>query len=185
MKLIKFLSNDIFAVSIAIASVLLQSPHSFEVFYWLSSLVQTPGVSRGFGIAQAVLFAGIIDLFILYATVRNTRILEGGTVNVNRKDSVAVAKIFAWIVFVINCIYYFKAWWAVEEGIMLFLRLGVGVFIAGIIPFAMWILAEEIKVKDLGVKEPKKRNRAKKEVEVVKPETHKELKTRVIKNGFK
>lgn len=68
--LIQLLRSNTFAVWIAIASVIVQSFHSFYAFYKISSLNGT-----AWGIAQGVLFALIVDAAVLFYTVRkNTKV---------------------------------------------------------------------------------------------------------------
>lgn len=76
MNLLKKLKSNEFALTVAILSVLVQSFHSYSVFYSVSSLRGT-----GWGIIQAVLFAAVFDLAILFYTVRNnTRVVLGASV---------------------------------------------------------------------------------------------------------
>jgi len=68
--LIQLLRSNTFAVWIAILSVAVQSFHTFFAFYKISSLNGTV-----WGIAQAVLFAIIVDCAVLFYTVRkNTKV---------------------------------------------------------------------------------------------------------------
>jgi hypothetical protein len=89
-NLIKFLKSNEFAITVAILSVLVQSFHSYTAFYNMSSLKGTIA-----GIIQAVLFAIVVDLAILFYTVRG------------KKDVVLFASVF---LFVINGYYYFSHW---------------------------------------------------------------------------
>jgi uncharacterized membrane protein YgaE (UPF0421/DUF939 family) len=69
-SLISILKSNTYAIYIAIASVICQSFHTFFAFYKISSLNGT-----GWGIAQAVLFAIILDAAVLFYTVRkNTKV---------------------------------------------------------------------------------------------------------------
>lgn len=121
MTLIQALRSNTFAIYIAIASVIVQSFHSFYAFYKISSLNGT-----GWGIAQAVLFAIIVDAAVLFYTVRkNTK----------------VTWMAAFIMVLINLYVYW-----VHLGLTFDFALGV--LIAFVIPVSNYFYSEEIEVDD-------------------------------------
>lgn len=117
MNLLKKLKSNEFALTVAILSVIVQSFHSYSVFYSVSSLRGT-----GWGMAQAALFAIVFDLAILFYTVRN------------RKDVVLGASV---LMFIMNGYYY----WV---GDLALLQLIFGLFLAIVIPMTQYYYAEEI-----------------------------------------
>lgn len=121
-KLLTFLRSNNFALSIAILSVIVQSFHSFTAFYNTSSL------HNAWGIAQAVLFAIIIDLAIIFYTLRN------------RTD---IAKIAALAMVIINAYYYYQHLGVTTEFIF-------GVFLSLIIPVSVYFYSEEIRLEESG-----------------------------------
>lgn len=117
MNLIKLLKSNTFAIYIAIASVIVQSFHSFYAFYKISSLNGT-----GWGIAQAVLFALIVDCAVLFYTVRkNTK----------------VTWMAAFVMVLINLYVYF-----IHLGLTFDFILGV--LISFVIPVSNYFYSEEI-----------------------------------------
>lgn len=121
MTLIQALRSNTFAIYIAIASVIVQSFHSFYAFYKISSLNGT-----GWGIAQAVLFAIIVDAAVLFYTVRkNTK----------------VTWMAAFIMVLINLYVYW-----VHLGFTFDFALGA--LIAFVIPVSNYFYSEEIEVDD-------------------------------------
>jgi hypothetical protein len=120
-NLLTYLRSNSFALLVAILSVAVQSFHSFTAFYNTSSL-------RGsaWGIAQAVLFAVIIDLAILFYTLRK------------RED---IAKLAALVMVVINAYYYYQAWG-------LSWTFAFGCFLSLIIPVSVYYYSEEIDDQD-------------------------------------
>lgn len=116
-SLLDIIKSDTFALWVAILSVLVQSFHSFTAFYNASSLYGT-----AWGIAQGILFAVVIDLAILFYTVRN-------------RTGIAIGAAFFMVV--INAYYYYQ-------------HLGVsfafvfGVFLSLIIPMSVYFYSEEI-----------------------------------------
>jgi hypothetical protein len=120
MNLLKSLRSNQFALFIAILSVIVQSFHSFTAFYATSSL------QNGWGIAQAVLFALVIDLAILFYTVRG------------RRD---IAMYAAVAMVMINGYYYYQ-----HLGITF--QFAFGCFLSLIIPISVYFYSEEIKDDD-------------------------------------
>lgn len=118
MNLIKRIRSNEFAVVVAILSVLVQSFHSYTAFYNVSSLQGT-----AWGIAQAVLFAIVFDLAILFYTVRN------------KKDVVLGAAVF---LVMINAYYYYQHLGFTFEFIF-------GCFLSVIIPVTQYYYSEEIR----------------------------------------
>jgi len=117
MNLIKTIKSSTFALFVAILSVLLQSFHSYTAFVNMSSLKGTV-----WGVAQGILFATVIDLAILFYTVRNkTRIALGA----------------ALVMFIINGYYYYDFWGFSPQ-------LYFGLFLALIIPVSVYFYSEEI-----------------------------------------
>ncbi len=131
MNLLKVIKSNQFALWVAVLSVIVQSFHSYTAFYNTSSLAGT-----GWGIAQAVLFAIVIDMAILFYTVRQ------------RKD---IAMYAAFVMVVINSYYYY-------QHLGLSFQFVFGCFLSLIIPTSVYFYSEEIKddetnSKDLHIKE--------------------------------
>ncbi len=118
INLLRSIKSNQFALWVAILSVVVQSFHSYTAFYNTSSLQGT-----SWGVAQAILFSVVIDLAILFYTVRN------------RKD---IAIWAALVMVVINSYYYWQHWGASFEFIF-------GVFLSLIIPTSVYFYSEEIK----------------------------------------
>jgi len=117
MTLIQILRSNVFAIYVAIASVIVQSFHSFYAFYKISSLNGT-----GWGIAQAVLFALIVDCAVLFYTVRkNTK----------------VTWMFAFVMVLINLYVYYTHLHLTFDFIL-------GVLISFVIPVSNYFYSEEI-----------------------------------------
>jgi len=117
MTLIKFLRSNTFAIWIAVFSVIVQSFHSFYAFYKISSLNGT-----GWGIAQAVLFALIVDCAVLFYTVRkNTK----------------VTWMFAFVMVLINLYVYYTHLHLTFDFIL-------GALISFVIPVSNYFYSEEI-----------------------------------------
>jgi hypothetical protein len=115
-KLLLYLRSAPFALIVAIISMLVQTPHSFTAFY------NTSAIRGSWGIAQALTFAIVIDLAILFYTLR-------------RRQDIAV--LAAVVMFVINAYYYYSAWgisWS----------FAFGCFLAAIIPVSVYYYSEEI-----------------------------------------
>ena len=121
MNLLKTIKSNTFALIVAILSVVVQSFHSYTAFYNTSSLQ-----GSGWGIAQAALFAVVIDMAILFYTVRG------------RKD---IALYAAGAMVMINSYYYYQ-----HLGISF--EFAFGVFLALIIPTSVYFYSEEIKDED-------------------------------------
>lgn len=102
---------------IAILSVIVQSFHSFTAFYNTSGLKGT-----AWGIAQAGLFALIVDMAILFYTLRR------------RSD---IARLAALVMVIINAYYYF-------QHLGLNLEFIFGCFLSLIIPVSVYFYSEEI-----------------------------------------
>lgn len=117
-SLIQILRSTNFALGIAILSVIVQSFHSFTAFYNVSSLRGT-----AWGVAQAVCFAIIIDLAILFYTVRK---------------NVKVTWMAGFIMVLINCYYYYS-----HLGISFDLILGG--LLSLVIPVSVYFYSEEIE----------------------------------------
>jgi hypothetical protein len=117
MTLHRFLKSNLFAIIIAILSVIVQSFHSYIAFYNTSSLK-----GSAWGVAQAVLFSLVIDSAILFYTVRN-------------KKNVALG--FSIAMILINTYYYFQ-----HLGISF--EFAFGVFLSLIIPISVYFYSEEI-----------------------------------------
>jgi hypothetical protein len=116
-SLIQLLRSNTFAIYIAIASVIVQSFHSFYAFYKISSLN-----GSNWGIAQAVLFAVIVDCAVLFYTVRkNTK----------------VTWLFAFVMVLINLYVYY-----VHLGLSFDFILGA--LISFVIPVSNYFYSEEI-----------------------------------------
>jgi hypothetical protein len=118
MNLLKVIKSNQFALWVAVLSVIVQSFHSYTAFYNTSSLAGT-----GWGIAQAVLFAIVIDMAILFYTVRQ------------RKD---IAMYAAFVMVVINSYYYY-------QHLGLSFQFVFGCFLSLIIPTSVYFYSEEIK----------------------------------------
>lgn len=118
MNLLKVIKSNQFALWVAILSVIVQSFHSYTAFYNTSSLAGT-----GWGIGQAVLFAVVIDLAILFYTVRQ------------RKD---IALYAAFVMVIINSYYYY-------QHLGLSFQFAFGCFLSLIIPTSVYFYSEEIK----------------------------------------
>lgn len=121
MNIIKKLKSNEFAVIVAVLSVLVQSFHSYYAFYNVSSLKGT-----GWGVAQAVLFAIVFDMAILFYTVRN------------KKDVVLGAAFF---LVLINAYYYYQHLGFTFEFIF-------GCFLSVIIPVTQYYYSEEIREEE-------------------------------------
>ncbi len=119
--MIKTLKSNSFALWVAIASVLVQLPHSYHVF---ASLSKIPGV---WGIVQAALFSIVIDMALIFYTLRN------------RRD---ISLFFAAIMVLINGIYYF-------DMIGFSARFAAAVIISFVIPVSVYFYSEEIKEEEL------------------------------------
>jgi len=116
-SLIQLLRSNSFAIYIAIASVLVQSFHSFYAFYKISSLN-----GSWWGIAQAVLFALIVDCAVLFYTVRkNTK----------------VTWMFAFVMVLINLYVYYTHLGLTFDFIL-------GILISFVIPVSNYFYSEEI-----------------------------------------
>lgn len=116
-KLLVYLRSSRFALLVAIVSMLVQTPHSFTAFY------NTSAIRDSWGIAQALTFAIVIDLAIIFYTLR-------------KRTDIAVGA--ALVMFIINAYYYWSAWgisWS----------FGFGCFLAGIIPISVYFYSEEIE----------------------------------------
>lgn len=118
MNLIKHLKSNNFAIIIAILSVLVQSFHSFSVFYRLSSIQDTI-----WGIVQAILFSLVIDLAILFYTVRK---------------NVKVTWMAGFIMVLINLFYYYTH-------LGLGMELIMGGLLSLVIPVSVYYYSEEIE----------------------------------------
>lgn len=117
-NLLSKIKSNTFALWVAILSVVVQSFHSYTAFYNTSSLKGT-----GWGVAQAILFAVVIDLAILFYTVRN-------------KTKVALGAAFVMVI--INSYYYY-------QHLGLSFQFIFGVFLALTIPCSVYFYSEEIK----------------------------------------
>lgn len=116
-SLIQLLRSNSFAIYIAIASVLVQSFHSFYAFYKISSLN-----GSYWGIAQAALFALIVDCAVLFYTVRkNTK----------------VTWMFAFVMVLINLYVYYTHLGLTFDFIL-------GILISFVIPVSNYFYSEEI-----------------------------------------
>lgn len=121
MNLIKSIKSNQFALYVAILSVIVQSFHSYTAFYNTSSLQGTI-----WGILQAIGFAAVVDLAILFYTVRG------------RRD---IALLAAFAMVVINAYYYYQHWHFAFE-------FWFGLFLALIIPASVYFYSEEIDDDD-------------------------------------
>jgi hypothetical protein len=117
-KVFRYIKSDDFAIVIAVASVLVQSFHSFTAFYRVSSLNGTLA-----GVIQAVIFALVIDAAILFYTVRS------------KKDVVLFASVF---LVLINGYYYWVHFQALTPDFIF------GVFVSILIPVTQYYYSEEI-----------------------------------------
>ena len=126
--MIKSIKSNSFALWVAIASVMVQLPHSYHVF---ESLSKIPGF---WGILQAVLFAVVIDLALLFYTLRN------------RRD---ISLFFAAVMVLINGIYYF-------DMIGFSARFAAAVIISFVIPVSVYFYSEEIKEEEITINDLKK-----------------------------
>lgn len=120
-SLLEIIKSDDFALWIAILSVIVQSFHSYTAFHDASTLKDTT-----LGISQAILFAVVIDLAILFYTLRN------------RKD---IALGAAGVMFLINAYYYYQ-----HFGISF--QFAFGCFLAAIIPASVYFYSEEIQPEE-------------------------------------
>lgn len=123
-SLLQIIKSNQFALWIAILSVVVQSFHSFKVFYNASSLSGT-----AWGIAQGILFAIVIDLAILFYTLRNRRDIALGA---------------ALSMFIINAWYYYT-----HIGTIWDLNFLFGCFISAIIPVSVYFYSEEIHEEEI------------------------------------
>lgn len=139
MNLINTIRSNNFSLWIALVSILAQAFHSFVVFIEVGSLGYTVP-----GILQALIFSVTLDFFILYATLKMTKIRGWNA-----------AKIFSVILFIINVVYYYKA-----QGFGF--DFAVGVFIGSIIPLTMAVYAEDIRIPEDKPVVVKKKKRARK-----------------------
>lgn len=98
-------------------SVLVQSFHSFAVFYGVSDLQRS-----GWGIAQACLFAIIVDLAILFYTVRK---------------NLRVTWMFAAVMVAINAYYYYTH-------LGLSFAMLMGTLLSFVLPVSVYFYSEEI-----------------------------------------
>lgn len=121
MKLLKTLRSNEFAIVVAILSMILQSFHTFTAFRNTSNV---PGIA---GILEAVLAAIVVDLAILFYTVRA------------RKDVATGAAI---VMVIINVYFYYVQW-----GISF--TFAFGCFLALVIPISVYFYSEEIKDDDI------------------------------------
>lgn len=138
MNLIKLIKSNEFALWIALVSVLAQAFHSFVVFMAVSSIGYTiPGVIQG------VVFSVTFDFALLYFTLKKTDLWGQ-----------SAAKIFSVLLFLVNVIYYY-----LEHSLSI--NFGIGVFIGSIMPLAMYVFAEEIKIP--------REARQKKQITTIKP----------------
>jgi acyl-CoA synthetase (AMP-forming)/AMP-acid ligase II len=128
-KTIKYLRSSKFAVLIAILSVLVQSFHSFKAFYDTSSLRDSL-----WGISQAVLFAIVVDMAILFYTLRK------------RTD---IARYAAVAMVMINCYYYYVTWGFTLE-------FWFGCFLSLIIPVSVYFYSEELPLEETSEEDVKK-----------------------------
>lgn len=120
--MIKFLKSTSFAITVAILSVVVQSFHSFTVFYGVSELK-----GNAWGIAQAVLFAVIVDLAILFYTVRG---------------NLRVTWMFAFVMVLINAYYYYTHLGFSFAFVM-------GVLLSFVLPVSVYFYSEEIGDEDV------------------------------------
>ena len=121
MNLLKTIKSNQFAIIVAILSVVVQSFHSYTAFYNTSSLHGSL-----WGVAQAILFAVVIDMAILFYTVRG------------RKD---IALYAAGAMVLINAYYYYQHLGVSFEFVF-------GVFLSLIIPVSVYFYSEEIHDDD-------------------------------------
>lgn len=116
-SILKALKSPTFAIWVAMLSVLVQSFHSFTVFYGVSELK-----GNAWGIAQAVLFAVIVDLAILFYTVRG---------------NLRVTWMFAFVMVLINAYYYYTHLGFSFAFVM-------GVLLSFVLPVSVYFYSEEI-----------------------------------------
>lgn len=121
MNLIKKLRSAEFGTLVAILSVAVQSFHSYTAFYRTSSLVGT-----GWGIAQAILFAIVFDIAILFFTLRKNNSVVFG------------ASIF---MFIINVYYYY-------QHLGLTFAFAFGCLLSMILPIMQYYYSEEIPIEE-------------------------------------
>lgn len=115
-RLITFLKSSDFAIWVAILSMIVQSFHSYTAFY------NTSSIQNYWGIAQAVLFAIIIDSAILFYTVRGRRDIALGA---------------AFVMVVLNAYYYWQF-----HGLNF--NFAFGIFLSLIIPASVYFYSEEV-----------------------------------------
>jgi hypothetical protein len=127
-KVFNYLKSRDLALLLAFVSMLVQSPHSFSAFYNLG------GFANNWGIAQAILFAVIVDFSILFYTARG------------RND---IAYVGAFVMVVINCYHYYTIWG-------LSWTFGFGCFLALIVPVSVYYYSEEIPEEDGDISEDAK-----------------------------
>jgi hypothetical protein len=133
--MIEFLRSDKFAVGVAIASVLLQTPHSYYVFQDVSN------INNIFGQAQALLFAIVIDLSILFYTVRKNKMLaRGGAV----------------VMSILNIYYYYLSSGLGASFIF-------GIFLSLIIPISVYFYSEELETPQTKGARTRKKRKSKEE----------------------
>jgi hypothetical protein len=120
MNLPKIIKSNEFAVWVAIASMVAQSKHTFQAFLHSESL--NP---NWVDISFAVLVAVVIDLAVLFYTLRN------------RKD-IAIGAMVAMIL--ING----YAYWIIHDGLTV--RFIAGIFFSLIIPLSVLFYSDEIKM---------------------------------------
>jgi hypothetical protein len=120
-KVVTYMRSVSFALIIAIISMLVQSPHSYTAFHDLSSLRNT-----GWGIAQAVVFALVIDLAVLFYTLR-------------KRTDIAIGAAVA--MGLINIYYYWVEW-------QLSLNFAFGCFLSLLVPVSVYFYSEEIELPD-------------------------------------
>lgn len=116
MSILKTLRSNNFAITVAILSVLLQSFHTFTAFRNTSNI---QGVA---GIIEACLAAIVVDLAILFYTVRG------------RED---VSRIAAITMVIINVYFYWVQWGFTSSFYF-------GCFLSLIIPVSVYYYSEEI-----------------------------------------
>lgn len=115
----KKLKSNEFALLVAILSVATQAPHTYFVMYSISN----PGMYEILRVTQAVLAAIVIDMALLFYTVRN------------RKD---IALVFAGMQIAVNFFYYYKNLGFTENLI-------AGIIMSIMLPVSVYYYSEEIK----------------------------------------
>lgn len=120
MNVIRKLKTNEFALLVALASVLVQSPNSKAVFLSISTYTGTLAELQAWG------FALILDIAILYYTVKN------------RKD---VALFFAVIQVCLNLLYYY-------QGFELSKPFLTAVVVSICLPVSVYFYSEEIKAEE-------------------------------------